>query len=222
MKLALLGAVAYAGESTLFFTALRLAPAAVVSLVFYSYPLWTSGLGFATGIEPFRWRLVAALVLGLAGVVTIFTIPSTGLAGPLIALVAALCVSVYYVLAQILARGVAPPASAAWTATGAAAALGTASLVAGQDVPAAALPYAAGLGLATTVAFVLMFAAIDRIGSARTTVASTMEPVTTVMLAALILGESLSWRVGLGAILVVGTLPVLAVRGIKRTPGEPI
>ena len=220
-RLALLGAIAYAGEATLFFTALKLSPAAVVSLVFYSYPLWTTLIGFATRIEPFRWGLVAALALGLAGVAVIFSAPAGSIAGPAIALVAAVCVSVYYVLAQVLTQGVPPPASATWSAVGAAVALGLAGAGLREGFPWAALPYAAGLGLATAVAFALFFAAIDRIGSARSAVAATMEPVTTLLLAALVLGESLSWRVGLGAVLVIGTLPVLALTG-RRPETEPI
>src|SRR5688500_4552288 len=41
-RLLLLGAFGYGVEATLFFLALERAPASVVGLVFYSYPLWTT------------------------------------------------------------------------------------------------------------------------------------------------------------------------------------
>lgn len=77
----LLGALAYAFESALFFAALERAPASIVTLVFYSYPLWTSLGGFATRLEPFDRRLLVALVLSGLGLVLIFSVPSTSLAG---------------------------------------------------------------------------------------------------------------------------------------------
>ncbi|MDQ3981107.1 MAG: DMT family transporter [Actinomycetota bacterium] len=56
----------------------------------------------------------------------------------------------------------------------------------------------------------LLFRAIALIGSARAAVASMLEPVATVVLAALLLDESITLRVVLGAVLVVSALPVLA------------
>src|SRR5688500_18965297 len=40
------GGFLYGFEATLFFAALQRAPASVVGLVFYSYPIWTTVLGF--------------------------------------------------------------------------------------------------------------------------------------------------------------------------------
>jgi drug/metabolite transporter (DMT)-like permease len=211
-RLGSLGLV-YGLEATLFFIALKLAPASVVSLIFYTYPLWTSVIAIASRIEPFRIGLVAALGFGTAGVAIIFSISSTDLGGPLIALAAAVSVAVYAVLAQVFARGVSPPTSATWTAAGAAVILGALSLVTRQGIPLAALPEAGGLGLATAVAFTMMYSAIARIGSARSAVAAMMEPVTTLVLAALVLGEALSGNVLLGAALIVSALPILALSG---------
>jgi drug/metabolite transporter (DMT)-like permease len=210
IRLMLLGGLGYASEAALFFLALDRSPASVVSLIFYSYPLWTGLMAFATRLEPFRWRLLAAFVIGFSGVAMIFSLPAGGLAGPLLALAAAVAVAVFYVVAQVVIRDADTNAAALWTATGAMLALTLSCLILGQGLPAAALPGAAGLGVATAVAFTAMYAAIARIGSSRATIAALLEPITTVLLAALFLAEALTWRVALGTALVAVALPLVA------------
>lgn len=212
VRIFLLGALGYAFEASLFFTALTRAPAAVVSLVFYSYPLWTNIGGFVTGLEEFHSRSLVALGLAGAGVVLIFSIPETALAGPLLALASALAVTVYYLFAQVFVREVDPFAAAIYTAGGAAISLTAVSLATGQRLPAAAIPDAAALGLVTAIAFVCLYAAVAAIGSAKTAITHMLEPVTTVVLAAALLGDRISARVGIGAVLIVSALPILAGR----------
>ena len=215
VRLLLLGGLGYAFEAGLFFAALENAPAQVVGLIFYSYPVWTNLLGFATGLERFSGRLVGALALGTAGVVSIFSITDIGVKGPLLALAAALAVAVYFILAQVLMRGVNPWAAATWTTGGAAMSLLTLTAASGTWLPAGAIVWALALGVSSAISFVLMYAAIGLIGSARTAIANMLEPVTTVILAAIVLGEVLTRRVALGAVLIVTALPVLVTTGRK-------
>lgn len=209
-KLMMLGGVGYASEAALFFLALNRAPASVVSLIFYSYPLWTGLLAFATRLEPFRWRLLAAFSIGFSGVAIIFSLPQGSLAGPLLALSAAVAVAIFFVVAQVVIRDADTNAAALWTAIGAMIALTTGCFILGQGLPLAALPGAAGLGLATAVAFTAMYAAISRLGSSRAATAALLEPITTVLLAATFLAEALTWRVALGTALVAVALPLVA------------
>lgn len=206
----LLGGLGYASEATLFFLALDRSPASVVSLVFYSYPLWTGLMAFATRLEPFRWRLLVAFIIGFSGIALIFSLPEGGLVGPLLALAAAVAVAIFFVVAQVAMRNADANAAALWTAIGAMLALTLGCFVLGQGLPLAALPGAAGLGLATAVAFTAMYAAIARIGSSRAAVAALLEPITTVLLAALFLAEALTWRVAIGTALVAVALPLVA------------
>lgn len=210
IRLMLLGGLGYASEAALFFLALDRSPASVVSLIFYSYPLWTGLLAFATRLEPFRWRLLAASVIGFSGVAMIFSLPAGGLAGPLLALAAAVAVAVFFVVAQVVMRDADTNAAALWTATGAMLALTLGCLVLGQGLPVRALPGAAGLGVATAVAFTAMYAAIARIGSSRAAIAALLEPITTVLLAALFLAEVFTWRFAVGTALVAVALPLVA------------
>jgi drug/metabolite transporter (DMT)-like permease len=210
VRLLLLGGLGYAAESALFFLGLERAPAAVVGLIFFTYPTWTAALAFATRMEAYAHRTLAALLLGTAGVALIFSIRLESLAGPLFALGAALSLAVYLLVAQVVMARVEPSVAATWTALGATAAFGVSALTTGPALPAEALDEAAGLGVATAIAFVLLYRAIALIGSARVAVASMLEPVATLTLAAVLLDEELGPRVLLGAALVVASLPVLA------------
>lgn len=221
LRLILLGALGYGVEASLFFLALERAPAGVVSLIFYSYPMWTNLIGLATRMERWHTRVAVALALSTVGVASIFTIKDLSLVGPLLALVAAVSVAVYFILAQVILRDADTYETATWTTIGAAITTGAATLATGGDLPATALPHAASLGLASAVAFLLVYAAIVRIGSGRTAVANMMEPVTTVALAAMVLGETITARQGIGAVLVVSALPILASAGPRRVD-EPV
>lgn len=224
VRLLLLGGVAYAAEAALFFMAAERAPAGVVGLVFFTYPAWTALLAFATRLERYNHRTAVALVLGTAGVAVIFSIRLESLAGPLFALAAALSLAVYLLVAQVVAAPVAPSVAATWVAMGAAVAFGTGTLVTGTSLPADAIGEAALLGAVTAIAFVLLYWAISLIGSARVTIASTLEPVSTVALSALLLAEEITVRVVVGAVLVVAALPVLATAPAVAdapTPGGP-
>lgn len=215
VALLLLGGAGYAFESSLFFMALERAPAAVIELIFYSFPLWVNLIGLAIGLERWRAGVAAALVLGSSGVVLIFTVQLDSLAGPLLALAAAVAVAIYFIAAQLVIKDVPPSVAAMWTAASAAVSLSITGVVSGQPLPRGAWAPAAALGIATAFAFFGLYGAIARIGSARTSIANMFEPVTTIFLAALVLDERLTIRILAGAALVVSALPVLL-----RTPTD--
>lgn len=221
VRLVLLGAFGYGFEALLFFAALENAPAGVVGLVFYSYPLWTTLIGLATRLEAFRIQLVVALGLGSVGVGLVFSLPSTSLKGPALALAAAFAVAIYLIAIQVSTKGVAPVASAMWTSAGAALALTTLSIATGQWLPAGALVPVIALGIASSIAFVMLYAAIARLGSSRAAVATMLEPVTTVVLGAILLDEVITARIAIGALLVVSALPVLALTGKEPAVEAP-
>ena len=215
------GGLLYGLEATLFFAALQRAPASVVGLVFYSYPIWVTIIGFATGLEAFRWKLVGALALGGTGVALVFSLPQTSLVGPLFALGAALAVAVYMIFMQVLLRDVAASVAAMWTSAGAAVVLGLASLILRKGLPLEALIPALALAVASGFAFLTLYEAIARIGSARSSIAAMLEPVTTLLLAAAFLSEELTGRIVIGAVLIVSVLPVLASTGSREGMTAP-
>ena len=218
LKLLLLGGVGYGAETALFFAALERAPAGVVALIFYSYPLWTVLMGFATKLEPFRWKLVGALVIGSIGVAVVFSPESGGLAGPLFALGAAVAVALFFLLMQIALRDVESAPAAFWTSAGAAVTTVAAWLMFRDPLPSDAVVPALALALASAFAFITLYAAITRIGSSRAAVAAMVEPIATIVLASILLDEVITPRVLIGAALVVTALPLLALAGGKEIP----
>jgi drug/metabolite transporter (DMT)-like permease len=220
-RLLLMGALGYALESALFFLALERSPAGTVALIFYSYPMWVALMSLASGLERFQPRLALALLLGTVGVSLIFSLSLEDLGGPLLALGAAIAVAIYITLAQVVMKGIDARSSALWTATGAAVTTTIAAVVTRSDLPVAAVPHAFGLAAATSIAFVLLYTAIGRIGSARASVAAMLEPVTTVVLAALLLSEEITLRSAIGAALIVSALPVLASMRREEVAAEP-
>lgn len=217
-RLLVLGGIGYGLETALFFAALERAPAGVVALIFYSYPLWTVLMGFATRLEAFRWKLVGALVVGSTGVAIVFSPESWGLAGPLFALGAAVAVALYFILMQVVLRDVEASPAAFWTSAGAAVTTGVLWLVFRDPLPEGAVVPALALACASAFAFIALYAAIERIGSSRAAVAAMVEPVATLILAAALLDERITARVLVGAALVLSALPMLAVGGNRDVP----
>jgi drug/metabolite transporter (DMT)-like permease len=218
IRLFLLGAFGYAVESSLFFLALERAPASVVGLVFYSYPLWTTLIAIALRLEKFEKRLLIALALGTTGVASIFSLTGTPLAGPLFALAAAVMVALFYIGAQVLTKDTPSSAAATLTAVGAAVAMSLVYLIRGGELPSGAIGPGIGLGVATSFAFIATYAAIARIGSSRTAIANMMELVTTIVLAMIFLDEQPTLRVLIGAALVLGAIPILAIGKKEMIP----
>ena len=217
-KLLVLGGIGYGLETALFFAALERAPAGVVALIFYSYPLWTVILGFATRLEPFRWKVLGALIVGSIGVTVVFSPESGGLSGPLLALGAAVAVALYFLLMQVVLRDVDAAPASFWTSAGAACTTGAGWLVLREPLPSGAVVPAVALAVASAFAFTTLYAAIVRVGSSRAAVAAMIEPIATLALASVLLDEEITTRVLIGAALVLSALPMLAVAGDKRVP----
>ena len=72
---------------------------------------------------------------------------------------------------------------------------------------------------ATVFGFVLFVAGLKRVGPQVTSVLSTFEPLGTLMLAAVILGEKLATMQWLGAALIIGAAFVLASTGEQQVDG---
>ena len=130
---------------------------------------------------------------------------------------AAASFALYLMLSDRLLVRTEALATGAWTALGAAASLITFSSLRGQfRVPFHRWDQLAVYGLATGAAFALMFAALRRVGSQRTSVLLTLEAVSAIALAAVFLGESI------GAVEAGGGAAVLvAAVVISLTPTRP-
>jgi drug/metabolite transporter (DMT)-like permease len=194
-KAALLGFVLYGLQSTLFFKALRYIPASTASLILYVYPVVVTVLSVLfLGLRAGR-TLILSLAVLTAGCCLVFYdafLRDMNLLGILLAFGTTLTFSLYLVLTQVFLKGEEPLSAAFYVILSAAVLflfLHDPLEILRLDAPRVSLALLLGL-VPTAVAIVFLFRAIAAVGSAYTAVFSTLEPVTTVVLAAVVLGEA--------------------------------
>ena len=116
-------------------------------------------------------------------------------------------------------RGVGPFATAATVLSACAVVYGTLALVTRPQLPSAASAWVALVGVAligTVVAVTTFFAALALLGTSDTAVVSTVEPVVSIGVSALVLGEVLGPLQLAGGALVLVAVGVLARVGSAR------
>ena len=200
------------------------APAGLVVLLFYVYPVLVSIGAAVLYDEPFGRRQTLILGLGLAGVALTAGRPgSVPLVGILLGLFAGVCTTGYFLGGRyVLSKGVEPLAISTLLYLSPAVVLVLAAAVRGFDVPSSsASAYASGIVMIGTVIPILMlFTAIRLIGAGTTALLSTIEPFLAVVLAYVVLDERLTTTqlVGGAFILVAVVVSALPSRSIAAHP----
>jgi drug/metabolite transporter (DMT)-like permease len=217
----LMGGVGYAGQAATFFTALKLAPAGLVALLLYLHPALVAVLAALFLHEPMTRVKVIALAAALAGLaLTVAPALSGGIGdfprlplGIALGLAAAVVYAVYIVGGTRLTARVAPLALSAVIAASAALVFVGVAIGNGPHWPATASGWAAVVAIAlvsTVLAISLFFAGLARIGATQASTLSTVEPVVTIALAAVVLGERIAAVQLLGGALILGAVLLLA------------
>ena len=228
--LAAMGA-AYVAQAVCFFSALLYIPAGLVALLLYLFPLFVVLLSRALGDEPLTARRLAALATSLAGTALalgpdVFGAGGVDPRGVMLGIAAAAIYSLYIVGGTRATLGIAPIVASAWImGSGAlvlavivAAHLATGHTVAFATDGAGWRAVGAATLVSTVIAVSAFFAGLARLGAPRTAVISTLEPVVTVGLAALLLDERLGPLQFAGGALVLGGALLLATeRGARQT-----
>ncbi len=216
--LALMGAVGYAGQAWTFFTALTMAPAGVVALLLYLYPALVAVLATMFLHERLSATRVAALAIALGGM-ALTVAPALSAAGPTrpagiaLALAAAMIYAIYIVAGTRVSARVSPWATASIVCAAAATVFVLAVASRGAHWPQTAsgwLAIAAIALVSTVAAITLFFAGLARIGATRASTLSTVEPLFTVLLAALVLDESIAAIQLVGGALILSAVWMLA------------
>jgi drug/metabolite transporter (DMT)-like permease len=214
IMLVAMGAVGYAGQAFSFFTALTYASAGLVALLLYTYPAIVTVLSRLVFKHPLTRVQVAAVATALAG--TVFIIGKAGDGKPLgifFGLLAALIYSVYILTGSRFPKDVTPMASTAVIVSSAAAVYLAVVAIKGFHPPATGTGWVALLAIAvicTVLAILFFFEGLERVGPVRASVFSTVEPMFTVLLAAMVLGERITLARVFGGILIVGAVLLLA------------
>ncbi len=220
--LAAMGGLCYVGQSLSFFSALNHASAGLVALLLYLYPFLVTVLGAAILRQPLGGGRLLAVLAALLG--TALTLGG-GLAGQPLGIVlgmaAALIYSIY-ILAGARVLGAEDPLAAATVVMVAAATVFAGlAIVRPPAFPATPSGWGAVLAIAvvcTVVAMLSFFVGIRRLGAADAATLSTLEPVVTIVLAAVFLGEPFQPLQVLGGAIILGAVIWLTRAGMTR-PG---
>ena len=218
------GMVGFAGQSALFFLALRRIPASLTEVLLYTCPAFLALMLWAITRRRPRSSRLAAIALAMAGT-WLCAGPIGGAVdgrGAALAIVSGFWYAAFLIWMHRLTPGIPGAVSGAYIISGAAFAFASASLLRGGGFLWPKTPAAWGsvLGIvlsATVFGFVLFVAGLKRVGPQVTSVLSTFEPLGTLMLAAALLGEKLAAMQWLGATLIIGAAFVLASTAEQET-----
>ena len=220
--LALLGAVGYAAQATAYFNSIRYVPAAVTSILLYTYPVIVTVLSrplYGVALTGARLLALAAALIGTILVAS----PSGGLRveGVVLCLLSAVFYSAYILTGKRVLESVDPWLATAVISTSAGLAFLGFGLGGGTFAPPAnPRAWLAVLGLAvisTVVGAGAFLAGLRLTDPGRASLISTLEPVATALLAAAVFGELLGATQLVGGALVLVAVGVIA-RGPVETP----
>jgi drug/metabolite transporter (DMT)-like permease len=221
--------VLYTGNSGTYYAGLETVSVSLSSLIVYIYPAVVAVLAVRMGRRLEGRRPWLALGLALSGVVlAVGGIPAgevPSAAGLALIVASPLIYSIWIVLSARLSGerpettgsdsdgGADAAAATALMMTGTAAAYWLSGLVLGvplrpDQIPTAAWPGLVGVGVvATFIAIQTFYAGARRVGAAQAALISTVEPIWTISLAALIFGQTLQpIQLAGGALIIVGVL----------------
>lgn len=215
-----MGAIGYALQATLFFAALSRIPAGLTALLLYLYPALVTAGAVALGRHVAARATIVGLALGLTGTALVLGLPAEtpDAVGVAFGLAAAVWYAGYILVGERVLAELDPLATAALVATGAALSFAVVGGLVMGDVDLGSISAKAWLAvigialLATVVAITAFFAGVSLVGSTWASIASSWEPVCTVLLGVMLLGEPLGIGTVVGGALVVGggvVLPLL-------------
>jgi drug/metabolite transporter (DMT)-like permease len=220
-----LGGLVYTGQSLTYFVALRSLPASLVVLIAYIYPSLVVVAGWLflrRTVSRWHWLALAASFAGVALLVggTRFEF-SWAL---VLAIASPTIYTGYILIGERVMTSVPAVAASAVIMSGAALAFCLlAALNHELALPRNANGWAVGVGIAlfpTMVAISLFMAGLPRVGAARAALISTVEPVITVVLAVVLLGDRLSAVQVMGGVLVLLAVILVQAAHLWR-PGPP-
>lgn len=209
-----MGAVGYVGQAFCYFSALKYASAGLVALLLYLYPAIVTLLSALIHRRRIGAGRAAAVTMALFGTaLTVGADLSSQPLGIVLGIGAALIYS-FYVLAgeRVMPRiGALPAATVVMLA--AAVVYGGAASAAGLAMPQSLSGWLAVLAIAlfsTLLAILGFFKGLEKLGAADASTLSTFEPLVTIGLAFVVLGEDVTALQLVGAALILAAVIYLA------------
>ncbi len=220
-----MGALGYVGQAFSYLTALKYASPGLVALLLYLYPVFVVILSVTWNHEPIK--RIKVLALGLAVIGVALTVGPEGgqLPGILLAISAAAIYSVYIIVGTKVMQEVSAIQSSTVIFLSAEATSSLLMLASGAHLPRTGTGWgamAAIVVVATVVPVVTFLAGLKRIGATNAAMLSTLEPVVTVLLAALLLGEILKPVTLLGGGLILAAVIILMRTEVRPPAPEKV
>lgn len=217
--LSAMGAIGYVGQAFCYLSALKYASAGLVALLLYLYPVFVtvfSGLIFRERVTGIKLLLLGVALAGIALTVG----PGGGrLPGIVLATLAAVIYSCYIIVGARVMRQLSAVQSSTIIFASAGAVSCVLMIINGAHLPVTMEGWAVVASLvliATVLPAVTFLAGLERIGPANASMLSTLEPVVTVLLAALLLGETLPPMTLMGGSLILASVILLARSELRQ------
>lgn len=221
IKTAFLGIFFYIGQSLALFKSVEYIPASTASLILYLYPLAVLILSVIFLKEKFRASSMISVAFILAGCCLVFydaflrEISPVGMA---YAVTAMMLFSVYMIVNQLILKSENPISSAFFVMLFTA--LGFIALNKGMGLreitgEQALLGVALGI-VPSAIAMAFLYKSIELIGAAYVSIFSSVEPMVTLLLASIFLGEQIASYQIFGVILLIGGIVLPNLKFIKN------
>ena len=218
LALFLMGFLAYTILGTTWFVALSTTPAWLVSLFSALYPLVVSLGSWLFLGEILDRRVALALALVLTGSFALFWHPYGGaaLSGIWLMVLNIFVLSLYILVGQRWTQGVPPVVSATWMVIGAMVGTFFYALLVDQlsfrFAPSGWVWAALFAVISTALAIVFLWSGIGLIGPSRATIVGSLEPLFSILLSVIVLGEVMSALQVLGGILLLAGTVLVRIR----------
>jgi len=217
-----LGVAGYGVMSNLFFYGVSLIPASIASLVLYTYPTMVCLLAFLLGDEEMFPQKIGALTVSAVGLILVIG-PSFGnieIRGITAVFAAAVVFSLYFIVSNRVLKEAHWLVGSAVVSISAAVFFGVGGFVIGVidfTPPWQVLASAVGIALFSTVLAVGgLYAGISMIGPSKAAIVSTLEPVVTIILAAIVFEEMLTMVQFVGGALILSSIMILQLTRFGR------
>lgn len=223
----LLGVLGFSPQAGLYFLAVRFLDPGIASLLLYLYPAFVVGMSLVfLKRRPRLAQLAALLASGLGCVLTLWTRGDYPVIGYVFGLAVAISYAGYLVAGERVLATLDPVFATTNVMTAAAVVYWIITLASGAFfLPTTPMAIAGVVGIATigsVIPIITLFAAIRLIGSADASLVSTIEPLFTVLLSALLLGERFTTLQLAGGGLILAGVLILNVRPGRSRPGQDV
>jgi drug/metabolite transporter (DMT)-like permease len=211
-----------ATQAFLLYEAVARIPASVATLLLYTYPAIVTVLVIALRRERINRGKLLALGLSACGLVLVLGLPSERLAtaGIVYGLLSAAALATWIIIADRVTTDVAPILSAALLVAGGAASYALLSRVTSTGpIDGTSVVWSVPIGAMASLAVLLLLVALQYVPPTTVSIGSTVEPLSTTLLSAWLLGEALGLPQLFGGLFIVAGV-ITAVRA-RSSPSDP-